>query len=102
MIAPARTAGHTRWFITLSSNSNQKAANSSSSFAAAADIDADADADASDRAAARASSLQKIRSVLVGGIALTDAGDKYGDLRYTSRPMMHGGHLLMVATHIVT
>ena len=80
----------------------KKAANSSSSFAAAADVDADADADASDRAAARASTLQKMRSLLVGGRALTVAGDKYGDFRYRSRPMMHSGHLPMVATHIVT
>ena len=43
-----------------------------------------------------------MRSLLVGGNALTVAGDKSGDLRYTSKPMMHGGHLLMAATHIVT
>ena len=88
--------------VTFSSNRDQKAALWNSSFAAAADVDADADADASDRAAARASSLQKMRSLLVGGKALTVAGDKSGDLRYTGKPMMHGGHLLMAATHIVT
>ena len=102
VISPARTAGHTRCCITFSANRDQTAALSSSSFAAVADIDADADADARRRASERPSSLQKIRSLLVGGKALTVAGDKDGDFRYTSRPMMHGGHLPMVPTHIVT
>ena len=97
VISPASTAGHTRWCITFSAKRDQKAALSTSSFAAVADIDADADA-----ATERPSSLQKIRSLLVGGKALTVAGDKDGDFRYTSKPMMHGGHLPMVPTHIVT
>ena len=97
VISLASTAGHTKWCITFSAKRYQKAALSTSSFAAVADIDADADA-----ATARPSSLQKLRSLLVGGKALTAAGNKYGDIRYRSKPMMHGGHLPLVATHIVT
>ena len=102
MISPASSAGHTRCCITFSSNRDQKAANWSSSFPAAADADADAAADASNYVAARPSSLEKKGSLLVDGIALTVAGDKHGDLRYTSSPMMDGGHLLMVATQDAT
>ena len=40
--------------------------------------------------------------MLVDGIAVAVAGDKYGDFRYTSSPKMDGGHLPMAATHDVT
>ena len=99
MISPARTAGHTRWFITLSSHSNQKAANSSSSFPAAADAAADAGADASHCVDARATPLEELCSLLVSGIALTGGIYKDGDFRYTSSAMMDGGHFLMLTTH---
>ena len=102
MISPAHTAGHTRCCITFSSNRDQEAANWTSSFPAAADADADAAADASHCVDARASSLEELGSLLVGGIALALAGNKYGDFRYTSSPMMDGGHLLMVATQDAT
>ena len=102
VIPPASNAGHTRCCITFESNRYQKAAHWSSSFPAAADADADAGADASHCVDARASSLEELGSLLVGGIALTVAGDKYGNLRYTNSPMMDGGHLPMAATHIVT